>query len=169
MSKLILIPETIESKIHQIRGIKVIFDKDLALLYGVSTGALNQAVKRNRERFPKNFMFQLTKEEAYLLRSQFVILKQGKHLKYLPYAFTEQGVAMLSSVLKSRKAIQVNIAIMNTFVKLREILSTHKKLAYKLTELEKKYKKHDSDIESIFEAIRQLMSIEQKPKRKIGF
>ncbi len=112
MSKLILIPETIESKIYQIRGIKVIFDKDLALLYGVSTGALNQAVKRNRERFPANFMFQLTKKEAYLLRSQIVILKQGKHLKYLPYVFTEQGVAMLSSVLKSKKAIQVKVGVL---------------------------------------------------------
>ena len=144
-------------------------DRDLAVLYGVTTSVLNQAVKRNKERFPEEFMFRLTKKETKLLRSQFVILKQGKHLKYFPYAFTEQGVAMLSSVLNSRRAIQVDIAIMKTFVKLRETLSSHKELAHKLAKLENKIERHDHEIKSIFEAIRQLMTNEIKPKRKIGF
>ena len=161
--------EVIVSRIYLIRYTKVMIDKDLAGLYGVTTSVLNQAVKRNKERFPGEFMFRLTKEETKLLRSQIVILKQGKHLKYLPYAFTEQGVAMLSSVLNSRRAIQVNIAIMKTFVKLREILSTNKELAHKLAELENKIERHDHEIKSIFEAIRQLMTNEIRPKRKIGF
>ena len=165
----LLLHEEIASKIYLIRGRKIMIDKDLAFLYDVTTSALNQAVKRNKERFPVEFMFKLTKEEATLLRSQNVILKQGGHIKYLPYAFTEQGVAMLSSVLSSKKAIQVNIAIMKTFVRLREILSTHKELAYKFSELEHKIEKHDKDILSIFEAIRQLMSQEIKPKRRVGF
>lgn len=161
--------DAIVCKIHFIRYKKVMLDKDLAYLYGVTTSTLNQAVKRNKERFPEEFMFQLTKEEAQLLRSQIVILKQGEHIKYLPYAFTEQGVAMLSSVINSKKAIQVNIAIMKTFVKLRETLLAHKELAHKLTELENKIEKHDESIKSIFEAIRQLMLEEVKPKRRIGF
>lgn len=161
--------EAVESKIFFIRYKKVMIDKDLAELYGVSTKVLNQAVKRNIERFPEEFMFQLTKEEEISLRSQFVTLKRGEHRKYLPFAFTEQGVAMLSSVLKSRRAIQVNIAIMKTFVKLRETLSAHKELAHKLNELENKIEKHDEEIKLIFNAIRQLMKQEEKPKRKVGF
>ena len=171
-----LIPqEVIENKIFMIRGHKVMLSMHLAKLYGVEVRTLIQAVKRNLERFPEDFMFQLTWEETQSLRSQFVILnnaalKRGKHLKYLPYAFTEQGVAMLSSVLNSKKAIQVNIAIMRAFVKLRQLLSTHKELAHKLEELERKVENHDTEIRSIFEAIRQLMAPPpEEPKRRIGF
>jgi len=130
-------------------------DRDLAELYGVETRSLVQAVKRNIQRFPNDFMFQLTSEEDKALRSQIVISKKGRGgRRYSPYAFTEQGVAMLSSVLNSERAIEVNIAIMCTFVKLREILAAHKDLARKLEDLEKKY---DSQFRSVFEAIRQLM------------
>ena len=161
----------IEKKIYLIRGLKVMLDSDLAKLYGVSVKVLNQGVKRNISRFPEDFMFQLTKEEYDSLRSQIVTLKtgRGKHRKYLPYVFTEQGVAMLSSVLHSERAIQVNIAIMRAFVKLRQILSTHKEIAYKLTELERKVEKHDKEIKAIFDAIRQLMRPPEKPQRRIGF
>lgn len=144
----------------------------LAELYGVEVRALIQAVKRNLKRFPEDFMFQLTWNEVDILRSQFVILRgvHGKHIKYLPYAFTEQGVAMLSSVLNSERAVQVNIVIMRAFVKIREMLSTHKELAAKLRELEHKVSKHDIDILAIFEAIRRLMAPPPElPKRRIGF
>ena len=170
-----LIPEElIERKIFLLRGQKVMLSIHLAKLYGVQVKVLIQTVKRNIERFPEDFMFQLTSEEAISSRSQFVTLnnrgsKRGKNVKYLPYAFTEQGVAMLSSVLHSKKAVQINIAIMRAFVKLRQILSHHKKLAYKLGELERKISKHDEDIQNIFEAIRQLMAPPEKPKRRIGF
>ena len=161
-----LIPEeTIERKIFLIRGQKVMLDKDLARLYEVQTKVLNQAVKRNIERFPQDFMFSLTREEIRRM-SQFVTsLKFYKNVN----VFTEQGVTMLSSVLRSKKAILVNIAIMRAFVKLRRILSTHKDLVYKLRELERKIEKHDVDIKDIFEAIRQLMKQPEEPKRKIGF
>ncbi|RLI99254.1 MAG: ORF6N domain-containing protein [Candidatus Aenigmatarchaeota archaeon] len=163
--------ELIERKIYLIRGHKVMLDSDLAQLYGVETRVLLQSVKRNISRFPEDFMFQLTKEEYDSLRSQIVILKpgRGKHRKYLPYVFTEQGVAMLSSVLKSERAIQVNIAIMRAFVRLREMLSTHKELAHKLAELERKIERHDEEIKAIFDAIRQLMAPPEKPRRRIGF
>ena len=165
-----LIPqEVIEKEIFLIRGKKVMLDRDLAGLYGVTTGNLNKAVKRNVERFPEDFMFQLNKEEGDSLRFQFGSLKRGQHPKYLPYAFTEQGVAMLSSVLRSKKAIQVNIAIMRVFVRLKEIISTHKELAHKLDLLERKIEKHDEEIRGIFEAIRQLMAPPERPKRRIGF
>jgi phage regulator Rha-like protein len=162
--------ETIEQKIFLIRGHKVMMDRDLARLYGVTTFNLNKAVKRNLDRFPEDFMFQLTAEEFESLRFQIGMSKKGRGgRRYLPYTFTEQGVAMLSSVLRSKRAIQVNIAIMRTFVKLRRILSTHKILAQKLKELERKIEKHDVEIQTIFEAIRQLMKPPEKPKRKIGF
>ena len=166
-----LIPqEIIEEKILLLRGKKVMLDRDLARLYGVKTKVLNQAVKRNIERFPEDFMFELTKEEFKTWRSQFVTSKADrKGLRYAPIAFTEQGVAMLSSVLRSKKAIQVNIAIMRTFVRLKEIISTHKELAHKLNELERKFEKHDGEIHAIFETIRQLMTPPEKPKRRIGF
>ena len=169
LPKEILLEKKIENKIYCIRGKKVMLDKDLAELYGVKTKVLNQAVKRNIERFPEYFMFQLTKEEAEILRSQFVTLKQGEHLKYLPYVFTEQGVAMLSSILNSKRAIRVNIQIMITFTKLREMITNHKELAEKFKQLESKVEKHDSEIQSILNAIRQLMMPPEKPKRKIGF
>ncbi len=166
-----LIPQgVIENKILLLRGKKVMLDRDIAMLYGISTGNLNKAVKRNIERFPDDFMLQLTKDEEKSLRFHFGSLKRGQHAKYLPYAFTELGVAMFSSVLHSKKAILVNIAIMRFFVRLKEIISAHKELAYKLNELERKIEKHDEDIKSIFEAIRQLMSpTPAEPKRRIGF
>lgn len=162
--------EVIEHKIFLIRGFKVILDKDLAYLYGVKPIVLRQQVKRNKERFPDDFMFHLTEEEANLLVSQNVIPSKQRLGGYLPYVFTEQGVAMLSGILHSKRAVHVNIVIMRTFVKLRQILSTHKELAHKLSELERKIEKHDEEIRTIFEAIRQLMEPPpQKPKPKIGF
>jgi len=165
-----LVPlEVIERKIFLLRGQKVMFSLHLAALYGVETRVLNQAVKRNQTRFPDDFLFQLTEEEAGWLVSQNVI----PHRKYfggtLPYAFTEQGVAMLSSVLRSERAIQMNIAVMRAFVKLREMISTHKGLALKLEELEKRIEKHDAAIHGIFEAIRRLMQPPAKSTRRIGF
>lgn len=158
----------IEQKIFLIRGQKVMLDRDLAFLYRVTTFNLNKSVKRNIERFPEDFMFQLTKEEWESLRFQFGILKtgRGKHRKYLPYAFTEQGVAMLSSVLRSKRAVQVNIAIMRAFVRLRELLSTHKDLARRLDELEKKY---DSQFKIVFDAIREMMQKPEPIRKRIGF
>jgi phage regulator Rha-like protein len=161
-----LAPEIIERRILLIRGQKVMLDAHLAELYGVETKVLKRAVRRNKDRFPGDFMFQLTKEEQDILRSQFGTLRWGEHAKYLPYVFTEQGVAMLSSVLSSKRAVQVNIEIMRAFVRLREILSTHKDLARKLEELEKKY---DEQFRVVFEAIRQLMIPPDPPKRRIGF
>src|SRR3989338_10755381 len=153
-----LIPhERIENRIYLLRGQKVMLSLHLAELYEVEPRALVQAVKRNMERFPDDFMFQLTNEETINLKSQIVISSWGGTRRANPYAFTEQGVAMLSSVLHSRKAVHVNIVIMRAFVKLRQILSTHKDLANKLSELERKIEKHNTEIQSIFEAIRQLM------------
>ena len=169
MSKEIVPIERIAESIRWIRGHKVLLDSDLALLYGVATKVLNQAVKRNRERFPDDFMFQLSADETGFLRSQFVTLKRGEHLKYRPYAFTEQGIAMLSSVLKSERAVKVNIAIMRAFVKLRQLLNANRELAKKFSELEQRVGKHDEDITAILEAIRQLMAPPEKPRRKIGF
>ena len=165
-----LVPqEVIESKILVIRGQKVMSDKDLALLYHVNTRDLNKAVSRNLDRFPPDFMFQLSKAELQNLMFHFGTSSWGGTRK-LPRVFTEQGVAMLSSVLRSKRAIHVNIAIMRAFVKLKTIISTHKELARKLKELESKIEKHDADIGTIFEAIRQLMiPAPEPPKRKIGF
>lgn len=153
---LTLRPNDLESVIHLIRGQKVLLDRDLALLYGVTTSNLNKAVRRNIHRFPLDFMFELSREESNSLRFQIGTLKRGQHSKYLPRAFTEQGVAMLSSVLNSPRAIQVNIAIMRVFVRLRETLSLHKELAQKLEELEKKFEGQDENIRTLFDAIRQL-------------
>jgi hypothetical protein len=161
--------ERIESQILVIRGQKVMLDASLAGLYAVTTKALNQAVKRNLVRFPGDFMFQLTAEEATLLRSQSVTLKtgRGRHRKYQPYAFTEQGVAMLSSVLRSERAMLVNVEIMRAFVRLRRMLETHADLARKLAALERKY---DAQFKSVFDAIRELMTPPEPPrKRRIGF
>lgn len=163
--------EVIEKKIYLIRGHKVMLDSDLAELYGVATKVLLQAVKRNLHRFPEDFMFMLEYQDVAALRSQIVTLKKGRgeHRKYSPYVFTEQGVAMLSSVLNSERAVQVNIAIMRAFVKLREMLSNNKELAHKLAQLERKIEKHDDEIKLIFDAIRQLMTPPEPKKRKIGF
>ena len=169
-SKALVTVETIEQKILLIRGQKVMLDLDLAILYGVETKALNRAVKRNFERFPDDFMFQLTNEEYLeLLRYQFGTLKRGQYSKYLPYAFTEHGVVMLAAVLNSKQAIRMSIFIVKTFVRLREILGTHKELVQKLKLLEMRVDKHDEGIQSIMEAIHQLISTPEKPKRRIGF
>jgi len=162
--------ESIVSKIVFIRDEKVMLDRDLADLYGVETGALNRAVKRNTERFPEDFMFQVTGEEAEVLRCQTGISKPGRGgRRYLPYAFTEQGVAMLSSVLNSKRAIDVNIAIMRAFVQLRKMIASHDKLARKLVELEQHLESHGEQIQAIFETIRQLMATPETKKKKIGF
>ena len=160
----------IEQKIFLIRGHKVMLSNHLAELYQVEAKRLIQAVKRNRERFPDDFMFHLSLDEFRKLKSQFVTSSWGGVRRSTPYAFTEQGVAMLSSVLRSRRAIQVNIAIMRAFVKLREILSAHEELAQKLKDLEQKIERHDKEIVAIFQAIRQLMAPPvTKSKRRIGF
>ena len=164
-----LVPaEAIERRILLIRGQKVMLDRHLAELYGVPTKVLNQAVRRNLDRFPEDFLLELTREEVEkLLRSQIVTLKRGQHSKYLPQAFTEQGVAMLSSVLRSEQAVQVNVAIMRAFVRLRETLATHRDLARKLEVLEKKY---DAQFRVVFDAIRKLMEPPPAPRsRRIGF
>jgi hypothetical protein len=160
--------EKIEASIVLLRGHKVLLDDDLAQLYGVPTKRLNEQVRRNISRFPDDFMFQLTDEEYALLRSQIATLKpgRGRHRKYLPYAFTEQGVAMLSSVLNSERAVQVNIEIMRAFVRLRQIIASNADLARKLDAMEKKY---DAQFKIVFDAIRQLMAPPKSTPRKIGF
>ena len=164
----------LQAKIHEVRGQKVILDFDLALLYKVETRVLNQAVKRNLQRFPKDFMFQLTENEYESLRSQIVILKEngrGRHKKYLPFAFTEQGIAMLSGILNSEVAINVNIAIMRTFVMIRRFAIEHKELNSKLLEMESKYEKQFSDI---YEALNFIIKRDetetlQKERNQIGY
>jgi len=164
--------EIIENKIFLIRRKRVMFDRDLAILYGVETRTLNQAVKRNIDRFPEDFMFQLTKiEMENFSRSQFVTLKRGGNIKYNPYVFTEQGVAMLSSVLKSKRAIQVNIQIMRTFTKIREMIISNKELRLKMEDLERKY---DNKFQVVFDAIKGLLLAQAEEKssidnKKIGF
>jgi hypothetical protein len=176
---LVLKPENIAQLVFFIRGEKVILDRDLAGLYGVTTKALNQAVKRNAARFPTDFMFQLTKSEYEASRSQFVTrsggassksqpvtLKRGQNIKYFPYAFTEQGVAMLSSVLRSPRAVEVNIAIMRTFVQLRHLMETNRDLAQKIEALEKKY---DEQFAVVFAAIKELVTPPAPARKQIGF
>src|SRR6266705_2188706 len=169
MSKEVVSIEHIARSIFVLRNQKVMLDSDLARLYGVTTGNLNKAVNRNRGRFPSDFMFQLSAEEAERLIFQSGISKGRGGRRHLPHAFTEQGVAMLSSVLNSERAVKVNIAIMRAFVRLREVLETNRELARKFDELEKRVGKHDEKIDSIFEAIRQLMAPPTKPRREIGF
>jgi len=180
----------IAQSIHLLRGQKVMLDFDLAALYGVAAKVLNQAVKRNRTRFPADFMFQLSEEETRFLKAQFEVpiaqptannkitsnwsqsvTSSRKHrgTAYRPYAFTEEGVAMLSSVLHSERAVKVNIAIMRAFVRLREMLETNRALAQKFSELEKRVGKHDDEIGAIIDTIRQLMAPPAKPRREIGF
>jgi len=158
--------EKIEQLIFLISGHKVMLSLHLAEMYGVETRVLVQAVKRNIDRFPEDFMFQLTDEEFKNLKSQIVISSWGGMRRAKPYAFTEQGVAMLSSVLRSKRAVQVNIEIMRAFVRLRQMLSAHRDLEHKLNSLEKKY---DEQFKIVFDAIRALMSSPEKPKREIGF
>lgn len=193
----LLVPEKFATPVHYLRHEKVILDSDLAELYGVSTKRLNEALKRNIERFPADFMFQLTDiEEENLrskiatsknagrnlrfqngiaenaensLRSQSATLKRGQHRKYLPYAFTEQGVAMLSGVLRSERAVEVNIAIMRTFVQLRRLIDSNALLAEKIEALEEKYADHDQQFQLFFEAIRQLIASPAPPAKELGF
>lgn len=166
----IVAPETdIQQSILQVRGIKVMLDFQLADLYGVETKSLKRAVRRNAERFPPDFMFELSKDEYDSVRYQFGTLKRGKHSKFLPFAFTEQGVAMLSSVLHSKRAVLVNIAIMRVFAKLRDSIIIQKELALKLKELGLAVGKHDVHIRNIFRALERLMSPSQPPKRRIGY
>jgi len=166
-------PALIESRIYIIRDHKVLLDADLAELYGVPTKVFNQAVKRNRQRFPEDFMFRLTREEGRhleSLRSQTVTLKRGQHRKYAPYVFTEQGIAMLSSVLNSERAILVNIAIIRTFVRLRQLLATHEDLARQLEELRWKQEEQGQQIQAVFQTIQHLIEAPaDEPKRPIGF
>ena len=162
-----LVPaEHIEQRIFLIRGHRVMLDSHLAELYQVQTGNLNKAVARNRDHFPQDFMFQLTDKEYDSLRFQFGILKRGQHSKYLPYAFTEQGVAMLSSVLRSKRAVQVNIEIIRAFVRMRRMLASHAGLVRRLADLESKY---DAQFREVFEAIRGLMDAPPSGRRRIGF
>ena len=162
-----LVPqEIIQSKILFIRGKKIILDRDLAILYEVPTRALNQAVKRNIKRFPKHFMFQLTHEEKKELITNCDRFKPLKHSSALPYAFTEYGVAMLSSVLNSEKAIQVNIQIINVFIRIRELLTDYKGLKEQIEAMEAKY---DRQFKIVFEAISELLTSPDEPKGKIGF
>jgi hypothetical protein len=164
---LTLIPkERIESQILLIRGQKVMLDADLAALYGVETRILVRAVKRNLSRFPEDFMFQLNTDEFSILRSHFGISSRWGGRRYPPYAFTEQGVAMLSSVLRSERAIQVNVEIMRTFVRIRRVLSSNEDLKNKLTRLESKY---DQKFRIVFDVIRQLMAQPSRSSRVIGF
>ncbi len=163
--------KTIDKRIVIVRGHRVLLDADLARLYGVEVKALNQAVRRNLERFPEDFMFQLSWEEIERSRSQIVTLigtgVRGRNVKYRPYAFTEQGVAMLSSVLRSRRAAQVNMEIMRAFVRIRDLIGQHRDLARRLDRLESKY---DRQFKVVFDAIRELMAPpESAPKRRIGF
>ncbi|MFH1413809.1 MAG: ORF6N domain-containing protein [Candidatus Omnitrophota bacterium] len=160
--------EIIVSKIFLIRGKKVMLGNDLAKLYGVKTMVLMQAVKRNKDRFPGDFMYQLTRQEVANLKSQIVISSWGGR-RYLPYVFTQEGVAMLSSVLNSKRAIKVNIQIMRAFVKLKELLLTHKDLAIKIEALERKCSNHDEKIMAIFEAIKQLLQPPAEEKKIAGF
>jgi len=193
----VFIPEKIAPLVHYLRHEKVILDSDLAELYGVATKVLNQAVHRNLARFPSDFMFQLSEDEMEnlkpqivtsseaepslrsqivtldaetdFLRSQSATLKRGQHRKYLPYAFTEQGVAMLSSVLRSSRAVEVNIAIMRTFVQLRRLMDSNQLLAEKIETLEQKYSEHDQNFTLVFDAIKQLISGDSNPRREMGF
>jgi hypothetical protein len=185
MGKALVPLEHIEQAIFLIRGEKVIFDADLAALYGVTTKRLNEQVKRNRQRFPEDFMFRLSWEEAKALRSQIAALnapglavsrsqiatlKRGKNIKYRPYAFTEHGAIMAASVLNSERAVTVSVYVVRAFVKLRHMLAAHKELALKLEELQRKVEGHDREIVAIVEALRELMAPPPEPSRKrIGF
>ena len=166
-----LIPiERIENRIFLIRGQKVMLDADLAELYGVTTKRLNEQVKRNRARFPEDFMFQLTASETELLRSQIATSKKGRGgRRYAPFAFTEHGAIMLAGVLNTQRAIEVSVFVVRAFNRLREMLATHKEVAYKLAELERKLVTHDEAIRSLMDAIRQLMTPPIKKRRPIGF
>jgi hypothetical protein len=161
--------EILINKIHFIRGQKVMIDRDLAELYDVETKELKRQVNRNIERFPADFMFKLTNQEYDSLRRQFGTLKKGAHSKYLPFAFTEQGVAMLSSVLNSKQAISVNIQIIRVFTKMRQIISSNKEILMKLDQLERKVDSNSDDIDELFDVIRNLANPEIEPRDAVGY
>jgi predicted NAD/FAD-binding protein len=169
----VILVDQIEPLILDLRGQKVLLDKDLANLYGVTVKRLNEQLRRNRERFPEDFLFQLTKEEAESLRSQNATLKagRGQHRKYAPYAFTEHGAIMAATILNSPRAVEVSVFVVRTFVKLRQLALTHKDLAAKLNELERKVTGHDDALRQVVQAIRQLMAPppDAKPNQRIGF
>jgi hypothetical protein len=170
LSKQVVI-EPVERRIYIIRGHRAMLDFDLASLYRVPAKVLNQAVKRNLDRFPEDFMFRLTNQEASSLRSQFVTLEKGRgrYPKYAPFAFTEHGVAMLSSVLRSKRAVQVNILIVRAFIRIREMLATHKALAARMERFESTQKRHASVINILAEEIQEMKRLPEPPKRRIGF
>lgn len=159
----------ITEKIHLIRGQKVMLDRDLAELYGVETKALKRAVRRNMDRFPADFMFELTEEEELNLRYQFGTLRHGEHSKYLSFAFTEHGILMLANVLRSPQAIAVSIHIIRVFTRMREIMLSHKDILQKLEQLERKVLDHDQDIAAIFEYVKQLLQPPAGPRPQIGY
>jgi hypothetical protein len=161
-----LIKANYESLIYEIRGQKVMLDFDLAVLYGVETKRLKEQVRRNIDRFPKDFMFELSINEYRFLRSQFATLEKGQHSKYSPFAFTEQGVAMLSGILNSKQAIEVNIAIMRTFVQIRTLMQSNNALASKIEKLEKKY---DEKFAVVFKALKQMIQKKSEPRIKVGY
>jgi hypothetical protein len=168
----LLITQRIEPLILPFRDQKVIIDRDLAQIYGVKTSRLNEQVKRNKERFPEDFMFQLTREEAKIWihsRSHFATLKRGQNIKYLPYAFTEHGAIMAANVINSPLAIQMSVFVVRAFLRLREMVSTHRELSRRLAELEKSLESHDEQIRLILKAIKQLMAAPEKTPKKIGF
>ena len=169
--KELMIPdELVMNKVYFIRGEKVMLDRDLAELYGVETKVFKQAVKRNIDRFPEDFMFEMTTEELENWRSQFVTSNSDRMgLRYPPFCFTEQGVAMLSSVLKSETAIQVNIQIIRVFTRMREMIMTHKDILLQLEKIEKKLTGHDEDLALVFKYLKQLLNPPQPPRQKIGF
>ncbi len=162
--------DKIESRILTVRGRRVMLDADLAALYGVSTKRLNEQVKRNRQRFPEDFIFQLTAQEAEALKSQIATSNPGRGgRRTLPNAFTEHGAIMVASVLNTSRAVEVSVYVVRAFVKLREMIGARKELARKFSELEQRVESHDIDIQELIEAIRQLMVLPEKPRRKIGF
>ena len=159
----------VTGRIHLIRGQKVMLDRDLAELYGVETKQLKRQVRRNIGRFPEDFMFELTKEEAEVSRSQFVTLKQGQNIKYLPFAFTEHGILMLANVLRSEQAISVSIQIIRVFNRMREVLLSHQEILQKLEQLEGRVTGHDEEIQAIFDHLTELVSPSQQTRTAIGF
>ena len=169
LARLPLAVRLVERRFHMVRRHSVMIDRDLATLYGVKTIALRQQVRRNLDRFPEDFMFRLTAEEAETLVSQNVIPTRRSLGGSLPYVFTQEGVAMLSSVLTGSRAVQVNLAIMRAFVQLRRYAASHKELAQKIQILERKYEGHDDDIQTIFKTIKKLIELPGKPRRQIGF
>lgn len=168
MSKEIII-QTIEPKIHLLRGHKIIIDRDMATLYGVTTKALNQAVQRNKARFPSEFMFQLTQDERDKVVTNCDHLRSLKFSRFLPFAFTEHGVLMLANVLRSTRACEMSVKIIQVFVRMRNMLMAHQDLAIKLKALEQRVGEHDDEIQGIIRALQQLLIQEEKPKRRMGF